>query len=32
MNQPAHRLGVGEAFVHRVRILGAELAQAQAGG
>jgi hypothetical protein len=28
----AHRIGVGEAFVHRVRILGAEMAQAQAGG
>jgi len=24
--------GVGEAFVHRVHILGAELARAQAGG
>jgi hypothetical protein len=28
----AHRLGIGEAFVHRVRILGMELAQAKARG
>jgi hypothetical protein len=28
----AHRLGIGEAFVHGVRILGAELAQAKARG
>ena len=28
----AHRLGVGEALVHRARILGAKLAQAQTGG
>jgi hypothetical protein len=28
----AHRLGVSETFVHRIRILGAELAQPQTGG
>jgi hypothetical protein len=27
-----HGLGVGEAFVHRVHIIGAELAQAQTRG
>jgi hypothetical protein len=33
VNRPvpeAHRFGVGKAQVHRIRILGAELAQAQA--
>lgn len=28
----AHRLGIGKAFMHRIRILGAELAQAEAAG
>jgi len=30
--KPSFRSGLAEAFVHRVHILGAELAQAHAGG